>query len=198
MGRAGQVDLGHRAFPGQQSRIPSYSQRKAWFGGSESSSILQEYKTPTIVAKNESLCSSWYLKRHTLKTRSVSFPPCNSFLNVGLFFPRKFWSIGSRVFMVVDNALALTTQTSMRPRHMPALKNDVCDDTRLARLMPAIGSRGSSASRGNVMTARSVGVITTELHKPTTKMSHAHLIEQRGVDSPRECPLVSLRGAEAS
>ena len=46
-------------------------------------------------------------------------------------------------------------QTSTRPKQKPALKNDVCDDIRLARFKPAIGSNGSRESKGKVMTCRS-------------------------------------------
>lgn len=122
--------------------------------------LLLDNPCISVPPKN-SLGKSCRSPRRTLMTRKVSFPPCKSFLNVGLFFPRKFCSIGSSVLIVVDSALALTTHTSMRPRHMPALKNDVCDETRFARLSPAMGSRGSSASSGNVMTVRSE---RTEVH----------------------------------
>lgn len=46
-------------------------------------------------------------------------------------------------------------QTRTRPKQKPALKNDVCADIRLARFKPAIGSKGSRASKGKVMTCRS-------------------------------------------
>ena len=78
-----------------------------------------------------------------------------SFLNVGLFLPRVFESIGSSTLIVLDRALAFTTQTSVLFKHTPHLKNEMCDAMRLPRRSPAAGSRGSSASRGNVMTSPS-------------------------------------------
>jgi hypothetical protein len=64
--------------------------------------------------------------------------------------------MGSRVLKVLDNWLDLTIQTSTRPRQNPALKKEVCEDIRFALLRPAMGSRLSRASRGNVITWRSV------------------------------------------
>jgi hypothetical protein len=58
--------------------------------------------------------------------------------------------------MVLDNGLDLTTQTSVLPRQTPALKKDVCEEILFARFRPDIGSLGSSASNGNVMTCRSI------------------------------------------
>ena len=74
-----------------------------------------------------------------MNIRSVSFPPCSSFLNVGLLRPRTFWSIGSSILIVLDSGLVLTTHTNVRPTHVPVLKNDVCDAIRFARFSPAIG-----------------------------------------------------------
>ena len=63
--------------------------------------------------------------------------------------------MGSNVLTVVERALVLTTQTSVRLRHMPALKNEVCEAIRLPLLSAEVGSIGSRASRGKVMTVRS-------------------------------------------
>lgn len=82
----------------------------------------------------------------------MSLPPCSNFLKVGFRAPRTFVSIGSRALIVLERALALTTHTRVLPKHMPALKNDMWDAMRFARFSPAIGSIGSRASRGKVMT----------------------------------------------
>lgn len=74
---------------------------------------------------------------------------------MGFALPRTLWSIGSSVLNVLDNWLDLTTQTNNRPKQKPALKNDVCAAIRLARFKPDIGSNGSRASKGKVMTCRS-------------------------------------------
>lgn len=58
--------------------------------------------------------------------------------------------------MVLDNGLDLTIQTSTLPKQILALKKDVCEDILLALLSPDIGSAGSRASSGNVITWRSV------------------------------------------
>lgn len=63
--------------------------------------------------------------------------------------------MGSSVLNVLDSWLDFTMQTNTLFKQNPALKKDVCDDIRLARFRPAIGSKGSKASRGNVMTCRS-------------------------------------------
>jgi hypothetical protein len=57
--------------------------------------------------------------------------------------------------IVLDNGLDFTTQTSVFPRQTPALKKEVCEDIRFARFRPAIGSMGSRASKGKVITCRS-------------------------------------------
>ena len=58
--------------------------------------------------------------------------------------------------MVLDSGLAFTTQTRVLPKHTPALKKDIWDAIRLARFNPDIGSIGSNASSGNVITCRSI------------------------------------------
>jgi hypothetical protein len=97
-----------------------------------------------------------------------------------------FWSMGSNVLNVLESWLDLTMQTSTLPRQCPALKNDVCDEMRFARLSPAMGSIGSSASKGNVMTCRSaffflVPVSYHSNRKPT------NLTMQSRVGNPPKC-----------
>lgn len=88
----------------------------------------------------------------TLNSLRVSLPPCSNLRNVGLALPRIFWSIGSKVLIVLDNGLDFTMQTRTLPRHIPALKKEVCEDIRLALFSPDMGSMGSRASRGKVIT----------------------------------------------
>ena len=107
--------------------------------------------------------------------------------------------------MVLERGLVFTTQTSVLPRQVPALKNDVCADTRFARFNPADGSLGSRASRGNVMTARSatrVQVNCDSHFNPESKQTYqkvrsivgihpTHPIEQR----PSAQPLSQAHGS---
>ena len=46
--------------------------------------------------------------------------------------------------------------SSIRPKQIPLLKKDVCDDKRFPRFSAAVGSVGSRASRGKAVTLRSV------------------------------------------
>ena len=70
----------------------------------------------------------------------------------GLLGPRMFWPIGSNILIVLESGPILTTQTNVRPTHIPDLKNEVCGAIRLVRFSPASGSIASSASSGNVIT----------------------------------------------
>ncbi len=88
--------------------------------------------------------------KNSLYIRSVSCPPCNCVPSVGLLRPR--WSIGSNILIVLDRGLVSTTQTNVRPEQTPDLKNEVCEEMRSARPIPASGSIASSASRGNALT----------------------------------------------
>ena len=63
--------------------------------------------------------------------------------------------MGSSVLNVLDSCELFTMHTNTRPKQKPALKNEVCDEMRFARFNGAIGSMGSSASKGKVMTCRS-------------------------------------------
>jgi len=51
-----------------------------------------------------------------------------------------FWSMGSKVLMVLDSGLAFTTQTSALPKQIPVLKKVICEAIRFARFSPAKGS----------------------------------------------------------
>lgn len=126
-------------------------------------------KTPSSMETSMTTARS-YSNRLTRNNLSVSLPPCNNFRNVGLLRPRTFWSMGSSVLIVLDRGLDLTTQTRTFPRQIPALKNEVCDDILLARFRPAIGSMGSNASSGNVITCRSgeKKISPTKDHKKST------------------------------
>jgi hypothetical protein len=83
--------------------------------------------------------------------------------------------------MVLESGLVLTTQTSVRPRQVPALKNDVCAETRFARFKPAEGSLGSRASKGNVMTARSTSseIVEKHHHSLSSKQKHTRKDNQK-------------------
>ena len=56
------------------------------------------------------------------------------------------------ILIVLESGPILTTQTNVRPTHVPDLKNEVCGAIRLVRFSPASGSIASSASSGNVIT----------------------------------------------
>ena len=146
------TSLVYPEFPNLQSRTHSGTQHTAWFLRSGSSLIVEGYKIPAKERLAKVFDGRWPHRRPTLNTRSVSFPPWSSLRKVGLFLPLIFWSIGSRVLMVLDNGLAFTTQTSVLPRQTPVLKKVMCEAIRLARFSPARGSIWSRASRGKVMT----------------------------------------------
>ena len=152
----GQEGLGYQVFPSRRSRIRSCIQHRVLSSGNVLNLIGRECRIPEgssteYSARNGRLWGTGL----TLKTFRVSLPPWSNFRNVGFALPRTFWSIGSRVLMVLDNGLALTTQTRVFPRHTPALKKEMCEAMRLALLRPAAGSLTSRASRGKVITWRS-------------------------------------------
>jgi hypothetical protein len=162
--------------PNLQSQTLSGILRKAWSLRNVLNSTPQGCRIPDSGNCQTQSNHGQNSPTHTRNGVSVSFPPCSNFRNVGLLLPRMFWSMGSSVLIVLDSGLHLTIHTSTFPRHTPTLKNAVCDDILFARLRPAIGSVGSSASSGNVITCRSLWPI--RLCYSRQKQNETHLITQ--------------------
>lgn len=92
----------------------------------------------------------------TLNGSLCALPLFNNFLNgVGCFFPLCDMSMGSNTLMVDDKEEDLTMHSNIRPRQIPLLKKDVCDERRFPRFNAAVGSVGSKASSGKAVTLRS-------------------------------------------
>lgn len=83
-------------------------------------------------------------------------------LRRGACFLLRSCMIGSSVLIVLETEPDLTTQTSVRLRHWPALKKVACDEILRARLAAPTASPGSRLSTKKVCTALSGAEMMSE------------------------------------
>lgn len=159
-----QASLGYPESQDQQPQTLSWWPRKAWSSGKIGQCSPWGCRTPTE-RKRRSVLPQKQLRSKaallTLNSVKGSLLLASSLRNgVGCFLLRILRLTGSRVLIVDDRELDLTMQSKVRPRQIPLLKNEVCDESRFPRLRAAVGSFGSSASSGYDVTLLSASTIS--------------------------------------